>query len=124
MRYPSIKTILQIPRVTLEQAKRVRGLMDGSIDPETSPAVQRWVRWCYNKPDRNECVMRAIDEELGTCGVEAIRSEKHWRHYYCDIVAVYCNTGDSYCPTVLLSYLHGEAFRIISWGDFVERNRL
>jgi hypothetical protein len=124
MRYPSVKTIMRIPRVTREQAKRVRGLMDGSIDPETSEAVCRWIRQCYHRPSDYELAMNAINETIETCGVEAIESEKIWiDSYHHNIVAVYCNTGDSYCPTVLLDH-RSMQYRITSWADFVERNRL
>lgn len=67
----------------------------------------------------------AIDKLLGTYGTEAIRGE--WQKgYWCDIVACYCNTGETYDATVI--HVRGEwsdspgRFMIGSWGDFVERN--
>jgi hypothetical protein len=67
----------------------------------------------------------AIDKLLGTFGVEAIRGD--WQNgYWCDIVAVYCNTGDTYATTVM--QIRGETswqnsrFIVTSWGDWVERN--
>lgn len=70
--------------------------------------------------------LEAIDKFLGTFGTEAIRGE--WQNgYWCDIVAAYCNTGDTYALTVL--HVRGEGswneqgrFIISSWGDWVERN--
>jgi hypothetical protein len=69
--------------------------------------------------------LEAIDKLLGTFGTEAIRGD--WQNgYWCDIVACYCNTGDSYATTVI--QVRGEhsfqssRFIVSSWGDWVERN--
>lgn len=66
-----------------------------------------------------------IDRLLGNCGVEAIRGE--WQNgYWCDVVAVYSNTGDTYATTVI--QIRGDwsgtrsRFLVSSWGDWVERN--
>ena len=70
--------------------------------------------------------MEAINSLLGMHGVEVIRGD--WQNgYWCDIVATYANTGDSYDLTVL--HVRGETryedagrFIVSSMGDFVERN--
>lgn len=74
-------------------------------------------------PERDR--LDAIDKLLGTFGTEAIRGE--WQNgYWCDIVACYCNTGDSYAATVI--QVRGEfsgqssRFFVSSWGDWVEKN--
>lgn len=67
-----------------------------------------------------------INTLLGLHGTEAIRGD--WQNgYWCDIVAAYCNTGDSYGLTVI--HQRGESrfneagrFFIGTMGDFVERN--
>lgn len=66
-----------------------------------------------------------IDKLLGNHGTEAIRGE--WQNgYWCDIVAVYSNTGDTYATTVI--QIRGDwsgtrsRFIVSSWGDWVERN--
>lgn len=76
------------------------------------------VRW----QDRLE----AIDKLLETYGVEAIRGD--WQNgYWCDIVAAYCNTGDTYAVTVI--HVRGDSwnpagrFIISTLGDFVEQNQ-
>lgn len=73
-----------------------------------------------------ETRMEAIDKLLGNHGVEAIRGE--WQNgYWCDIVATYSNTGDTYALTVMCirpDYSFGRArFIISSWGDWVEANQ-
>ncbi len=69
--------------------------------------------------------LEAINKLLGMYGTEAIRGE--WQNgYWCNIVAVYCNTGDTYALTVI--QVRGECrfnnsrFIVSSWGDWVERN--
>lgn len=70
--------------------------------------------------------LEAIDKLLGTYGTEAIRGS--WQNgYWCDVVAAYCNTGDTYDLTVI--HARGETswdeqgrFFVGSWGDFVEAN--
>jgi hypothetical protein len=79
--------------------------------------LTRDVRW----QDRLE----AIDKLLGTYGTEAIRGE--WQNgYWCDIVAAYCNAGDTYALTVI--HVRGDSwnpagrFIVSSWGDWFEKN--
>lgn len=82
-------------------------------------AMTRKVRW----QDR----LDAIDKLLGTYGTEAIRGD--WQNgYWCDIVAAYCNTGDSYALTVIhqrgeTSWQDNGRFFVGTMGDFVERNQ-
>lgn len=69
----------------------------------------------------------AIDKLIGTFGTEAIRGE--WQNgFWCDVVAAYCNTGDSYAVTVL--HVRGDSWRqpqgrfiVSTLRDFVERNQ-
>lgn len=69
--------------------------------------------------------IEAINRLLEMHGTEAIRGD--WQNgYWCDIVAVYANSGDSYTPTVL--QVRGDwsgarsRFIVSTVGDFVERN--
>ena len=69
--------------------------------------------------------MEAINTLLEMHGTEAINGE--WQNgYWCDIVAVYANTGDSYAPTVI--QIRGEGswqasrFIVSTVGDWIERN--
>ena len=67
--------------------------------------------------------LEAINTLLGTHGTEAIRGD--WQNgYWCDIVANYCNTGDSYDLTVMevRTDFGGSRFIITSYGDWVEKN--
>lgn len=70
--------------------------------------------------------LEAINKLLGMHGTEAIRGD--WQNgYWCDIVAAYCNTGDTYALTVLQvrpeSSWQSSRFIVSSWGDWVERNQ-
>ncbi len=69
--------------------------------------------------------LEAINILLGTFGTEAINGE--WQNgYWCDIVAAYCNTGDTYALTVI--HVRGDSwnpqgrFIVSTMGDWVERN--
>jgi len=69
--------------------------------------------------------LEKINELLGLHGTEGIRGK--WQNgKWCDVVACYCNTGDTYAPTVI--QVRGEYsfnksnFRVQSIGDFVEKN--
>ena len=69
--------------------------------------------------------LEEINKLLGLYGTEAISGD--WQNgYWCDIVAAYCNTGETYEMTVI--QVRGDwsgarsRFIIASMGDFVERN--
>jgi hypothetical protein len=85
-------------------------------------ACQLALRRTVDSKDRLE----AINELLGLYGTEAIRGE--WQNgYWCDIVAAYCNTGDTYALTVIElrgdGFSRSSSFLISTIGDFVERNQ-
>jgi len=124
-RYPTVRRMMNILEIGETQAKRVRGFMDGSLDVEESPAVVSWIRQCYHRPDLDSLKMFAINHALEGYGVEPIWKPAHLTSNGLDqLAAMYVNLGDTYVPTVLLSYM-GDApygvFRLISWRDFVER---
>lgn len=81
------------------------------------------LRRTRNVPENDR--LEAINELLGLHGTEAIRGE--WQNgYWCDIVAAYCNTGDTYGTTVIQvrgDYsFQSSRFIISTVGDFVERS--
>jgi len=101
-------------------AETVAGILNGDIDPETVEATAEWVRRCYHRPREQDLILPAVTALLDLHGVEAIRVEGEWLdNYHGDIVASYCNTGDTYAETVLLDHETGE-FVLTSWGDFLE----
>lgn len=117
MPFPSI--------MTLESAfpgkgKELRAILDGSRDPEGYTNVSAWVSQCHNKPSTRELQMCALNQVLGTHGVEAIEGRYVDRYHY-NIQAVYCNAGDTYDVTILLDH-ENDRFIVTSWGDWVERN--
>lgn len=132
MRYPSIKTIQDKLSLDKISAKCIRGLMDGSISPESFDSVRKWIRQCYYRPSKTSLIMCAIDEVLETFGVEAIESD--WINNYIQTVynkdyvvmetenyiqAVYCNMGEMYTMTVLFCYKRNR-FMIMSYNDYIE----
>ena len=113
---PSIKTIMKLG-CEREIAHKIRKLMEGNLNPvDVSEKTRAWVRQCHNVPSRTELVMCAIDDLLGTHGVEAIQKQGD----YHKPAYTYCNTGDSYCLTVVRDYDKGR-YLITSWGDLAEK---
>lgn len=97
----------------IEEAKQVRGLIEGTIDPDTFESVQNWCKQCYNEPPKHEKIMAALNEVLGGFGIETTDNPKNSDDYI-----EYINVGDTYIPTIL--YYNGK-FIFSTWGDFVER---
>lgn len=91
-------SIKNLERITdTNTAHIIRELMAGSVDPRTvSARCDSWVLSCYSIPSRDEQIMTACDELLGTCGVEGFCSEDGTRG------VSYCNTGDPYALTLRL----------------------
>jgi len=69
--------------------------------------------------------LEVINELLGLYGTEGISGD--WQNgYWCNIVASYCNTGETYNLTVM--HIRGDGwwneqgkFIVCSWGDWVEK---
>jgi hypothetical protein len=113
--YPSVKRIASMLNLDTATARKVRGLMDGTIaassvaDPRT-----------YRPSDNGSALHRldAIDMVLGTCGVEGWADPTDYRHG-----VSYCNTGDTYAATIcLITDGRGTRWYLGSWGDLAERN--
>jgi hypothetical protein len=91
------------------------GLVNGEICTDHGfQSVTDAVRRCAWHVSHVERVMLACDEVLGTYGVEAIVPDGDWR-----AAASYCNTGDTYAPTILYCHRDSE-YMVTSWGDYVE----
>ena len=103
-----------------EAASKAAGLLNGTIDPETVPETEAWVRQCYHCPRAKELILHAVNAVLDLYGVEAIDVEEAYvDSYHGGIIASYCNTGDTYAQTVLLDS-ETQEFMLTSWGDFLE----
>jgi len=87
--------------IAMDKAEKIAALLNGAVDPETYDAVRSWLRVCHHRPPHEDLVLCACDEVLETYGVEAIRMADRCVPYYGDVVATYCNTGDSWQPTVI-----------------------
>lgn len=120
-RFPSVSRIEKLLEVSREKATEVRGIIDGTRDPECYESVQKWMKQCYHRLSEVEIRMEALNEVLDGCGVEPIRVEgAHVDSYHFDIVATYVNNGDTYKPTVMYD-TRKERFELTSWGAWVEK---
>lgn len=113
--FPSVKRIASRLNIDRETAQTIRHIMDGSVDPKSFDSVDSWLRQCYNMPNTVELRMCAINEVLGTHGVEALgeMTFPNGPHYS------YCNTGDTYACTVMYDH-HENEFLISDWGSIAE----
>ena len=91
-----IPTVKTLTKYDIPEPKTVRGLMDGSIDPESFASVQRWASESYNLPSRFELALCAIDEVINGFGGEGKPAED-----YSKPGVSYVNRGDSYTPTII-----------------------
>lgn len=124
MRAPSVKTLLSHLRwIDEKQAATVRGLIRGDIKPDTIPATAAWLRECYGRPSDIELTMHAINAVIECHGVESIDDGRTYCGRYLAPRAIFANTGETYCDTIIYDYKSG-TYKVQSFGDFVECNKL
>ena len=122
MNYPSIKTLETRLNISRTDAKIVRGLMKGDIEPETIPSTNEWVNQCYNRPSQDELIMHAISCVLDLYGVEAM-GESLGSYYRHAPQYSYVNSGDTYACTVILNNESGR-FIVSDIGTLIESNKV
>lgn len=118
--YPSVKTIAQRLSVSKEAVAKIRGLMEGTENPDDYKSVKQWMQRCCYKPRKVERVMEAINEILGGYGVEQI-TDNQWSEYWRDGGLLYVNMGDAYSPTICYD-TRKDKWIVCPWGDIIERN--
>lgn len=118
-RAPTAKRLASVLSLDTDTARKVRRLLDGTDDPcDVSKQAANWHRSCYNPPSLADAIMVAVDEVIGTYGVEGWADPDNYRNG-----VSYCNTGDTYAPTVcLIDDDRGLRWYLGSWGDLAERN--
>lgn len=120
-KFASVDTLMREFQIDKQTAQTVRGLVKGTIDPETvSPKTVRWVGQCYNRPDDVALILSALNDILGMHGVEGLG--KNDRHPY-NPPFEYLNTGDAYAATVVYKSATGHFF-ISSWDSISNRVRI
>jgi len=97
-----------------------------AIVEQQCPRTWGWTRKCWNSPPKLDIQAHALDELLDTHGVEYIfrgaskgEFETHPGDTNQSPLAIYCNMGDPYVPTLL--YYH-HRWDIGNWGWVVESN--
>ena len=108
-----IPTIKTLTKYDIPEPQTVRGLMEGSIDPESFASVQRWVSQCHNLPSQVELALCAINEVINGFGVEGIPDED-----YREPGVSYVNRGDTYTPTIKHN---GQRWIVGDWGSIIEK---
>jgi hypothetical protein len=116
---PSIKRLVSGLGITPQQAETIRRIIKGPAPTDETtefPQTARWIRSCYNMPLPGDRRMAAIDETLGTHGVEAIfRADAGFSEAP---LLTYCNAGDTYAATIVRHW--GGTYAVACWGDVVE----
>lgn len=98
----------------------IRGRVKPADHPGRFPRTAAWLSQCYHRPSSSEIKLAALDELLGTYGVEPIRVPGAWiDRYHGDIVASYLNIGDTYTITLLFDH-ETSRWKLTSWGDWYE----
>jgi hypothetical protein len=112
-----IEKIAETLDVTIEQATKIKGIVNGTIDPLTFNSVKKWVDQCYNMPSKLELKLEAINEILEGYGVEYIESIDDT---FNDMQGLsYVNLGDTYINTVIYDH-SSNVFKYCSYGDIIE----
>lgn len=96
-----------------DTASTIKGIVAGTILPESIPETQQWIDQCYNRPSDAELMMHAIDAVLENHGVELLGSSDGNGEY------AYSNPGDPYIGTIIQNWETGEFF-VGCWSDLVE----
>ena len=111
--------------VSLDDAKLALKIINWRVKPTDLPdkLPNTCDQYKYLDTDRLgadcSCRLDALNELLGTFGVEPIRTTEHIDRYWFDCRACYLNTGDTYNTTILFD-TKKDRFYLTSWGDFVE----
>ena len=59
MSYPTAKRIARELRIELDVARKVRAVMDGTLDPcDASESTDKWARDCYHLPGQLQRAVR------------------------------------------------------------------
>ena len=112
MRHPSIKTIETRLNVDRDTAKKIRGIIDRSIEPDTVPGITEYIDECRSRPCRHMLQLYAIDILLEGHGVECLDLG--------NLDYEYVNMGDSYIETVLY-HQDSRTFKVCSTGSIAEK---
>lgn len=116
---PSIDTLTRRLRASPDIARKIREIILGPAPTAETleyPKTAAWIRSCHNMPTPGERRMEAVNEVLGTHGVEAIFQDG--AGVFEPPLLTYCNAGDTYAHTIVR--FRGGRYQVTSWGDAVE----
>lgn len=131
MKAPSASAMMEAFRISDDQAKLIRNLAKNVDDPEelsaivekSCPKTVRYIGQMHGSPWNSHMwrvtiALHAMDEILGTSGVESLGPEEgsSFSPPY-----KYLNTGDTYAATLIYKR-SSDALSIGSWGDIAEKH--
>jgi len=110
--FASVKTLQECFRdLSKENAKLIRDLVCGRVDPYDHDAGYVRFSECYHAPSREDMILHVLNALIDGYGVESCYPDKPelW----------YVNMGDPYVATIIYNDDTGK-FRIGCWGDYFE----
>lgn len=113
-----MKTLIEwFPEVDEKDLKTIRGLVNGDVDVDLLGEELGWEYYHRNYDDVSK-IMWCIDSLMETHGVRVIHGRWHSK-FYQNIQYTYCNTGDTYGPTIIYDCEESRFF-LSDWGTIVE----
>lgn len=105
------------------EAKQARAQLADLYASDPLKACRLAIRRTKHLPEQDR--LEAINQLLGMHGTEGISGE--WQNgYWCNIVAAYCNTGETYALTVMQvradCSFRASKFIVSSFGDWIEKH--
>ena len=110
MRLPTAKTLQRIKGMEVEQARKLRAVLEEHFGQAPRPTY-----------DKVHAALMAADRIIGGHGVEYIRHKKDADDFTRAYGLDYVNLGDTYDCTLVFNWLT-QTWYVSSWGDIVERN--
>lgn len=113
----NIENIAKRLNISLEQATKVKGIINGSINP--MEYAESWVNQCYNMPSKVELKLEALNTILEGFGVEYIESVDD---SYNEAEGLsYVNLGDTYTATVVFDH-STNTWHYTDYGTLIEES--
>jgi len=116
-RSPSIKSLMTYLRIDPETAKKAKDILTGKTNLMTVKASRMRQFDAYNTHETLTLALEALNEIIGTYGVEYVAHEDDGYRVGSLKGFDYLNTGDTYGMTLIYDH-KDDVWRISSWGKY------
>lgn len=128
---PPAKKLVEIKDVTTAMANEIRliwkmptsSLLMAHLEANADKFKRtlEWDRQCYHRPKPRELKRAAIDELIGTSGVEYLGRYRQVGGCMAGDMVHFCNGGDVYATTIVFI---GRVLRVDYVGRLIENNNI